>query len=376
MNIYVISMIVTLITAFIIRFVKWSEKQKRNLFPLFVFILWGSIMAFRDTSVGTDTLNYSNIFQTIVHSNWTDLVQTQEFRKFPLYCIYNKLIGIISDSKQWIIFCNSFIYMFGIILFIKKESKNYIISFILFLCFHFYFYAMNASRQSIAMMLIMWAFYFSKNGKKKQSIILLISAVFIHAIAIIGIIYLITTSIIWNRRKVIFACVIVCVLLMFVSILANLFAYIFPEYYDYVKADGVFSFLNMNNSHGSRIFISLYISILLLYCIYLRKRKIKYRLISRKSMIYYQTDQQFYQLLVLSFIAILWTIILRRNDLFARVEYIFSYTWMISIPYCIETTITNKNKRIIYLVTILFLLIPFYFKLDDYLPYIIGNFYG
>ena len=63
MNIYVLGMFLTLIfNAGVKHSIMLDGKRKKKLMFGFALIVWGGIMALRGTSVGTDTLNYKQLF--------------------------------------------------------------------------------------------------------------------------------------------------------------------------------------------------------------------------------------------------------------------------------------------------------------------------
>lgn len=338
----------------------FNTTLKLNKFILTSFFIcfWGFIAAFRNLSVGTDTLNYSNIFIRIINTEWIDLYHDVEFGKFPLYLIYNKIVGIFFHAPNAITFFNSAIFVIGVVLFLYYNSKNLGMSLFLFLSLHYYFFALNIARESLAVMLILWVFHFAIRNKKFVALFINVLAALIHFTAMIGLIVLFITLFCNKHNRALIIVVVFSIGIVFLRPLITLFVQIFPHYKDYVYGDGSFSILN-NTSDGKRVYIALF-----LFCIFILCFVFSDRSITKK-----QIEEKEYILFTLFVLAVVLMIIHRKNEVMARLELYFTYFFMISLPYFVSNKLARKYQTVTNLLIVMVLLIPFYTKLVNYLPY-------
>ena len=124
------------------------------------------LMGFRSTVVGVDTYAYSTYFTKIAQSNdpgyYMNVVSSA-----PVYSAYNKLVGIVSDDPQVLIFVTSFIICVGTLYFIRTFSANEPLSIFLFVALYFYLDCFNGMRQGLAMALLLAAFTMVYLKKRK-----------------------------------------------------------------------------------------------------------------------------------------------------------------------------------------------------------------
>ncbi len=137
-----------------------------------------------------------------------------------------------------------------------------------------------------------------------------------------------------------------------------LFVQLFPHYKDYVYGDGSFSLLN-NSSDGKRVYIAIFVLCIFLLCWLFPDSKFAKK----------QKESKSYILFVLSVLAVELMIIHRKNEVMARLELYFTYFFMISLPYFITNSLSGKYQKLVNLLIVMVLLIPFYTKLVNYLPY-------
>lgn len=137
------------------------------------------VAGLRDISVGNDLEAYVLQFLEIINRTG-DKVSIE-----IIWGILNDSLRVISDDVRWFIFSTSFLSLFPLFLFIFKNSKQPSFSLLLFFIIQigFCFY-MTGLRQSLAMSLTVWAFYFFENKKYIFSSVFLALAVGIHASAI------------------------------------------------------------------------------------------------------------------------------------------------------------------------------------------------
>lgn len=342
---------------------KWLKTDfNKKIVALLFCILWGGIAALRNSSVGTDTFHYTEIFQRISLTNWSNITQDIEFKKFPLYITYNKIVSLFIKTPNAITFVNSLIFVIGVVLFLYFNSKNFGISLYCFLSLHYYFLALNIMRESLAIMMVMWAFHFAIRNKLLKALIINILAILVHYTAVLGLGVLFVTLFCkksYNAYLILILCTIVIIFFKQIIIFGVRF---FPQYNDYINGNGQFTILD-DSSDGRRKYVALFLLLIFVFCwIYpsLNKRNIV-------------KDKKYWIYVTLSIVSVELMILQSNNDVMARLELYFSYFFMLSLPYFIENNIQNNDKYFIYIVLMIVLFVPFLLKLKDYLPY---SFFG
>lgn len=354
-NIYTLGMAGTLCSIYLFKGMS-NVIIRKKLFLWMFIIFWGSVMAFRALSVGTDTFNYAaNIFPRILEHPLTSL---SEFKRMPIYTIYNKLVGMISKDSHAIIIFTSFIYVTGVLLFLYYNSENFYMSCFYFLSFAHYFYAMNTARQSLAMMLVLWVYHFTTRKRLILSVLMVVLAIGIHATAIVGVIIVILNFINLDRTKSIITLLVGCALTFAFELFFNLFVRLFPSYAGYLNTSSVRT--AYGTSEGNRLYVALVLLVLFATCYYWKWRK----------RILFHDENTFWLLFTLSMIGIVFMTLLRYSATAARVEYYFTYFFMLFLPICIERFFDKKSRYIVYGGTIFVFLILFYIRIQPFLPYV------
>ena len=105
------------------------------------------ISAFRGYSVGTDTIHYVDIFNTIT--------TRAHYKVFELVWYYlNYLIYQSGLSVRYVLIISSAIIIYSFYKGIAFSSKNYLLSVLLFILFFYYFESMNITRQYMAIAIV------------------------------------------------------------------------------------------------------------------------------------------------------------------------------------------------------------------------------
>lgn len=369
MLIYLSSMVTMLIFGFVLYNIQFRtigyqnnirfKMHKNKIFSIFAVITFGLIMAFRSPIVGTDTQNYCKIFKDIANMPLRDILKSYEFKSFPLYAIYNKLISFISTNDQCVIMFNSLIIIIGIACFIYYNSDNVKMSWFYYLTFHFYYFAFNAARQSLAMMLILISYHYIKRKRNIKALILLISAVLVHNTAIIFFIVFLLIKIKFDVKKIVLFILIGIIGTKFANILLSFFVTLFPRYAAYL--DKGQNTLSSEIGEGKRIIIAFILIGVVLFTLYSLKKM--------KALMSPEEEYELYLLTSIVTISIIFMFAFRYSGLLARVEMFFSYFVIIYIPKVIEKFLKGNTKMLIYTLSIIVMIIPWYVKLYDYLPY-------
>lgn len=168
-----------------------KSRKKNKAYLILAFIPIFLVEALRKETVGADTVAYTRVFASMLHSgNWVRLGWE------PLYLFYTKCVSFISDNPQALIVTSAFIICLSTGIFIYKcigDDESAFWSVLLFLSFLHYANSMNLMRQYLAMSLVIHIYWLLRDRKGKKewliSIVLVILASLIHASAFITILY-------------------------------------------------------------------------------------------------------------------------------------------------------------------------------------------
>lgn len=139
------------------------------------------LSATRASSVGNDTVEYLNVFSACQHIDLTLFGMRYEFG----YVLLNKILYSISANPQIILIVSSIIIGIGFYKFIYKYSMIPMLSVFLFFSLGHWGQMMNTVRQSIAIVILLYAFDFIKKRKLLPFIGLVCLAALFHRTAIV-----------------------------------------------------------------------------------------------------------------------------------------------------------------------------------------------
>ncbi len=204
-----------------------TEKKDNGIYMIITLIIMMALAMFRGRSVGSDTDEYHRIFINII----TNPDYANVTRYETGYIFLNKLVGKFTSNSQGIIIVTSFIYYSIFIWFIKKHSKNYALSIIIF-----YFFIFGASltmiRQELAMAFLLIAYDRVLNKKTISAYFWIVIAFLFHSSAIIFAVMPILPYIKFNNFLAIFLTIIV-IILTATNLLFRIFNIIAPQYSHY-----------------------------------------------------------------------------------------------------------------------------------------------
>ncbi|UTC09261.1 hypothetical protein A4W78_06875 [Latilactobacillus curvatus] len=208
--------------------------NKKCLSILFI-LCFGGISTLRSQFVGTDTILYTNLYQSMGTNSH---LSTLKSSKYPMYELYNVFLYKFSDSPQMITFFNAFIIIILMSFIIYFWADRQFMSSILYVTLYFYFYSMNIGRQFVAMSILMMGVIKLFKGKKIEFWLLYLTALLVHSTAIIGAIFYILFKIRWTGKKNIVLAIITVVILLLYTKIVDIFIILFPMYSGYVEGTG------------------------------------------------------------------------------------------------------------------------------------------
>lgn len=204
-------------------------KKDRGIFMIIAMIIMALLVAFRSSQVGNDTPEYLRIFNEILSNS--DYVSITRFEVG--YVFLNRLVGKFTSNAQGVFIVCAIIQYSVFIWFIKKHSKNYALSLLLFFLLTFSS-TLNIVRQALAMSFVFIAFDRILYKKPFGAIFWIIVATLFHTSAIITIILVFLPYIKFDG---IFALVIfvLCVVFAFTDLLYKLCELVAPTYAHYFE---------------------------------------------------------------------------------------------------------------------------------------------
>lgn len=250
MNIFEITLISLIILSIV--FLSFKKYKKIDfLFIIFVTFILAFFNGFRATDIGPDTYRYYKSFQNITEVNLKDIfVLNSEIG----YNFCQKIFSIlIPNYNLWLIFVA--VVTFSLLgIFIYKNSRNYFLSYLLFLSLGFYNYSFNIMRQFIALMITSFAFNFIEKKKFYSFFFFVLIASSFHLSAIIFLPAYFIGNIIIKKKSLIFLSVIATLLVIFRDQVAN---FVIELYYQDNAAIMISSYNKSDKLGGTFYFILL-----------------------------------------------------------------------------------------------------------------------
>ena len=207
------------------RFVDKKISYDKILFCIIIVFLW-FLTAFRSRNIGNDTQTYLNYFLKIN--------QVGINKKYPIeigYQYYCLILGRITQNENAILIVTATICYLGVGVYTFKYSNNLTFSIVLLFCVCFSIFT-NILRQSIAMVICLYAFQALKNKRYIWFILLVFFASTFHISALVVLSFLFSKFLPKNIY-VIFFVAIILTFLSVTNILSNLLRRVLTEYDSY-----------------------------------------------------------------------------------------------------------------------------------------------
>lgn len=136
------------------------ELSKNKFFCFIASLIWILLSGLRSLEVGADTYSYKvNFFDKVINISWNELL-TSFYSKYFLgdvtldkdlgYRLFEKTFHIFSDNYQIYLIVIAIIFFIPLAKMIYKYSANCYLSYILFSCLFYSFFAITGLRQTIA----------------------------------------------------------------------------------------------------------------------------------------------------------------------------------------------------------------------------------
>jgi hypothetical protein len=172
----------------------WAKKYfvalSMYIMALFIGLRW---------ETGTDWDNYKNLFDTL-QLKWSFLFNVHHFDIG--YVLFNALIKLFTDSYTIFLLANSFVTIYLLYRFVRKNSPCPNLSLFFFYSAFMIAQFMGSNRRMMAMVFLLWAFYYLFEGCRKKYFALVLLAFLFHNSAIVGLLVLLVPKKMYSVRNV------------------------------------------------------------------------------------------------------------------------------------------------------------------------------
>jgi hypothetical protein len=210
---------------------KGQSRGKDKLFLMLTFGVFLFLSAFRASFVGNDTDSYLNLFYLISGSDNSEVFTS---RYEVGYVYLNKLISYFSANPQAILIVTSCIILLGFSRFIYKNSNYIWLSVFLFFILRYFDATMNTLRFNIALVIILYSYYFIKRKKMLVFILFTLIASLFHITAIIFLLAYPISRLKFNIKTIVVLTVTGFILFSGFSVILQKVIEIFPRYQYYI----------------------------------------------------------------------------------------------------------------------------------------------
>ena len=330
-----------ILVAFIIYIIIMNFKiinpDKRELFFLrIMFFAFFILVATREMTIGNDTQMYLKLFEKCSSLKWS-AVKFDGYFEWG-YLVFNVLVSYLSSSKRFFMFVMSGIFNFVCYYFIKKNSNNYFLSTIMYICLLFFYTSMTMMRQYLALMIVLSGFKFIKEKKPLLFVVSVAFASLFHSSIWLTLLFYPIYHFKYSKTRAIAIFFICIIATLSVGPLINSIYQILGRTNFYVDQIG-------NNSLANFLFTTVYF-IMYLFALYEIKIKKKQQLMERDN----------FYLYTILFAACVNMIAIKMNVLSRAAEY-FSFITIIVLPNITENHIYEiKNKKLAYIIICIILI--------------------
>lgn len=217
------------------KFPKFMSNLRLLKYETLMLVLFAG---FRSMTVGTDTLTYCRIFQSIASGGTFG-----EGERFEIgYKLFVRLIASISSNPHVFIFASAIVVYVGIYLFLKNNSDSPVFSILLFYLI-FFCNSLNISRQYVGLAIAINSLTYIKNKKFIKALFLILIGTTIHTACIILLAVFIISFFKQNYKWMIVMVVVSILAVIFYRNILQIIIRFFPSYsfyftYSFFQGDG------------------------------------------------------------------------------------------------------------------------------------------
>jgi len=295
--------------------------KKKDVFLLVSFLEILFLLSFRSLSIGNDTISYYVLFNNI-KSNSIDIFNNQ----FEIgFLIYNFLLSRFLSFRFYLLITN-IIILYPFFILVKKYSKNYLLSILLFVFYTYFSLFLNTLRLaiSISISLISYLLILNQYRNKIVYYVLSLLAFLFHYSSIFFFLFLLI-EIYKFKRFLHFFVFLPIIFYIFKNEILNFLVYVFPKYSFYIESEYLDGSLPI-----AVIFILILNVFIHYYSNYLRDKTF--------------LSLHYFMILMISFGL--------AFNLFVRISDFFSFSILILIPEIFESKSLKASKLITFAFTI------------------------
>lgn len=327
MGIYIIILVVLLIVGDVL---KPNKKLKnKKTYMIFVFFILGTTAAIRSPKVGIDTMQFYRAFEIIGNMSLNVAINATRYEVgFVMLC---KGLNVITSNPQILIIITSLFINGVVCLFIYRESKDIVLSSILYITLNYYFAYMNIMRQAIAICIIIIGYtFFLKKGKKVKFIITALLAFTFHTTGIIPVLLVLFDKLEYKNKY------------YAITIIGSMIAFLLAP----VLFSIVSKLLNSYSGYkDSSFYDSNYFAAVFIYLINLTFLTVSFLCNKNKNI-------ELSKMLFISSMAVITSAIGIRITLIGRMANYFNIYNIVLLPNAVKNNCDKTTRQLIYLLTI------------------------
>lgn len=302
--------------------------KKSSLFLILSFIPVFILVAFRDKTVGVDTINYTQTFLRIANGN---ILMSDKSWLGTGYVLLCQIIGFFSKNSY--VFYNSVIAFFTLFFFFKgmwKDNEKPTISLFLLFSTCLYYQTFNQARQMLAIAIVFYNYKNIINNNFKHFIIYCLLATAIHSSAIVMLPFYFLSKLKINKKNIFSYLLIAVVLIFFYQFFEN---FILNTSYGTIYSKT--GYFQANNSSIINLAFRLLLLIVCYIFVYFTDKKF--------------SDERTMKLFNLCVWCVLLQLITIRIYIFGRITTYFFMSFIILIPHIYNQINEKHIKRLFYL---------------------------
>lgn len=176
--------------------IDYSWKNTKT-FAIAISLILISILGFRNINVGIDTLGYFEAFIRVKSLSLTNLFDDVYYEYG--YRILQYTVSLFIGEYQFLLILVAIFYVASVSFHIHKHSTNPAFSYILFILYGFYTFAFSATRQALAIAVVLIAYEFIIKNKKYKFLMTIVIAASFHVTSVIFFISYLVTKVKLNK---------------------------------------------------------------------------------------------------------------------------------------------------------------------------------
>ena len=329
-DIYVLFLI--LIVYLICNILPLKNEKKQKIFLILSFMVLFIILAIRKPVIDMD-----NYFEYFRYLRTADIGSVMKFPLELLYKVLNICIAKVWYNKKFFMIVIDLITTIPIYFFVKRYSKNYLLSIMLFVIIGTYYMQFFILRQAIAISILLCSVKYIEDKKIWKFLICVIIATLFHASSILFISTYFLCNVKISSKYMYIWIFIYAILFLFGDKIVNLI-YIYKNYKHIVTGEGYGKLL---------LYLMIFIFIIVI------DKQFREDLKNKKIIIIRDKEDQLTIFYNFMFILIFFQILATKNDTIYRMGNDFCNGIIILLPNVIEKIENKKIRNIVYNITII-----------------------